>query len=65
MSRTCRQNERYECFKNYKFLQIKITGKGPLGRFRSGCVANILTNLKEIGVDTRNLIDLTQDGELL
>ena len=39
------------------------TGKRPLGRPRRRWEDNIKIDLKEIGINTRNLVDLTQDGD--
>ena len=38
-------------------------GKTPLGRPRSRWEANIRMNLKEIGINTRNWVDLSQDRD--
>ena len=43
---------------------IKPTGKRPLGRPRRGWEDNIRMYLKEIGVDTRNWVDLAQDKDM-
>ena len=43
----------------FKILTDKPTG--PLGRPTLGREGNIRINLKEIGVNTRNLLDSTQD----
>ena len=47
----------------FKFLTGKPTGKRPLGRPRHRWEENIRMDLKEIGVNTRNWIDLTQDRD--
>ena len=50
----------------YLFLMFKIltgTGKKILGRPRSRWDDNIRMDLKEIGINTRNLVDSTQDGD--
>ena len=45
---------------SFKILTGKPTGKRPLGRPRQ---INIILYLKEIGVNTRNCIDSTQDRD--
>ena len=47
----------------FKILIGKPTGKRPLGRPRGRCEDNIRMDLKEIGVNTRNWIDSTQDKD--
>ena len=44
-----------------KFLKGKLTGKEPLERLRRRWEDNIRTDLKEIGINTRNLVDSAQD----
>ena len=39
------------------------TGKRPFGRPRRRWEGNIIMNLKEIGINTRNLVDLTQERD--
>jgi hypothetical protein len=41
----------------------KPEGKRPLGRPRYGWVDNIRIDLREIGCDSINCIDLAQDGD--
>ena len=45
----------------FKIITGKPAGKRPLGRSRSTCEDNIRINLKEIGINTRNWVDLAQD----
>ena len=47
----------------FKILTGTPTGKRPLGRPRRRCEANIGMNLKEIGINTRNWVDLAQDRD--
>jgi hypothetical protein len=47
-------------FKNFKG---KPTGKRPLGRPRRRYEDNIRMDLKEIGINTRNCVDLAQDRD--
>ena len=47
----------------FKILTGKPTGKRPLGRSRHIWVDNIRMNLKEIGINTRNWIDLAQNRD--
>ena len=42
---------------------VKPTGKSPLGRPRRICEDNIRMDLKEIGINTRNLVDSSQDRD--
>ena len=44
-------------------LTDKSTGKKPLGRSRHRWEDNIRVNLKEIGVNTQNWIDVVQERE--
>ena len=44
-------------------LPVKITGKRPLGTPRCRWENNIRMDLKEIGINTRNCVDLTQDRD--
>ena len=46
-----------ESVSDFKNLTSEPTGKRPLGRPKRKWEDNIRTNLKEIGVKTRNLID--------
>ena len=50
-----------ECRSAFKILTIKSTGKRSLGKLGRIWEDNIRMDLKEIGVDTRNWSDLTQD----
>ena len=47
----------------FKFLTRKPTGKRPLGRPRRTWEDNVRMNLKEIGINTRNLADSAQHSE--
>jgi hypothetical protein len=47
----------------YRILVGKPEGKSPLGRPRRRWVDNIRTDLREIGWDGMNWIDLTQDRD--
>ena len=49
--------------KAFKILTGKPSGKRPLGRLRRRCEDNIRMDIKEIGINTRNWVDLTQDRE--
>ena len=46
-----------------KILIGKPIGKRPLGRPRRRWEDNIRMNLKEIGINTRNWVDSTQDRD--
>ena len=46
-----------------KILTDKLTGKIPLGRPRRKWEDNTRMNLKLIGINTRNWVDLTQDRD--
>ena len=46
----------------FKILTDKPTGKRSLGRSRRKWEDNIRMDLKEIGINTRNWVDLTLDG---
>jgi hypothetical protein len=46
-----------------KILTGKPTGKRPLGRPRRRREDNIRMDLKEIGINTRNRVDSTQDRD--
>ena len=52
------QWQKVECF---EILTGKPTGKRPLGRTRRRWEENIRMNLKKIGINTRNWVDLAQD----
>ena len=43
----------------FKILTGTLTGKRPLGRSRHRLEDNIRMDLKEIGINTRNWVDLT------
>ena len=45
----------------FKILAGKPTGKRPLGRPRPRWEDNIRMDLKDIGINTRNWVDSTQD----
>ena len=47
----------------FKILTGKPTRKRPLGRPRHRWEDNIRMNLKEIGINTRSWVDLTQDRD--
>jgi hypothetical protein len=47
----------------YKILTGTPAGKGPLGRPRRRWEDNIRIYLKEIGINTRNWVDATQDRD--
>jgi hypothetical protein len=47
----------------FKILAGKPTGKRPLGRPRHRWEDNIRMDLKEIGINTRSLVDLVQDKD--
>ena len=47
----------------FKILTGTPAGKRPLGRPRRRWVDNIRTDLKEIGIKMRNLVDSTQDRD--
>ena len=44
----------------FKILTGNPTGKKPLGRPRNKWEVNVLMNLKEIGANARNRVDLAQ-----
>ena len=46
-----------------KFLTGKPTGKRPIGRPRRRWEDNISMDLKEIGINTKNWVDLAQDSD--
>ena len=46
---------------SFKIVTGKSTGKIPLGRPRRRWDYNIIMNLKEIGINTRNWVDLVQN----
>jgi hypothetical protein len=47
----------------FKILTVTPAGKIPLGRPRHRWEDNIRMDLKEIGINTRNWIDLAQDRD--
>jgi hypothetical protein len=47
----------------YRILVGKPEGKRPLGRPRCRCVDNIKMNLRKIGWDGMDWIDLAEDGD--
>ena len=47
----------------FKMLTGKPRGKRPLGRSRPRWEDNIIVNLKEIGINTRNWADSPQDRD--
>ena len=47
----------------FKILTGKPTGKRSLGRYRRRWEDNIKLDLKEIGINTRNGVDSTQDRD--
>ena len=47
----------------FKILTGRPAGKRPLGRPRRGWDNNIKMALKEIGINTRNLVDSNQDTD--
>ena len=47
----------------FKILTGTPTGKRPLGRPRRGWEDNIRMDLKEMGINTRNRVDLTQNRD--
>ena len=47
----------------FKILTCKPIGKTPLGRPRRRWEENIRTDFKEIGINTRNWVDSTQDRD--
>ena len=49
----------------FKILTGAPAGKRPLGRTRRRWEDNIRIYLKEIGINTRNWVDLTQDRVLV
>jgi hypothetical protein len=48
---------------SYRILVGKPEGKRPLGRPRRRCVDNIKMDLREIGWDGRDWIELAQDRD--
>ena len=62
MGRACSQNE--EGRSAFKILTDKPTGKRPLGRPRRRWEDNIRMDLKEMGINTRNWVELSQDRDI-
>ena len=60
MGRSSSQNESRIAF---KILTGKPTGKRPLGNPRRRWEEYIRMDLKQIGINTRNWVDLAQDGD--
>jgi hypothetical protein len=60
MGRACSKNEKRNA---YRILLGKPEGKRSLGRPRHRWVDNIKMNLKDIGWDSMNWIDLAQDRD--
>ena len=48
---------------SFKILTGKLAGKRRLGRLTRRWEDNIIINFKEIGINTRNLVDLAQDRD--
>jgi hypothetical protein len=48
---------------SFKILTGKHTGMRPLGKLRCRWEDNIRLELKEIGINTRNWVDSTQDKD--
>jgi hypothetical protein len=61
MCRACSTNG--EKRNAYRILVGKLEGKSPLGRPRRRWVVNIKMDLIEIGWDSMDWIDLTQDRD--
>ena len=49
----------------FRILTRKPTGKRPLGRPRRRWKDNVRMDLKEVGIDTKDLVDSTQDRDYL
>ena len=49
----------------FKILTGKPIGKRPLWRLKHRWDDNIIMNLKKIGINTRNSVDLAQDRDYL
>jgi hypothetical protein len=47
----------------YRILEGMPAGKRPLGRPRRRCVDNVKMDLREVGLDGMDWIDLTQDRD--
>ena len=61
MGRLCSQNGRSRSA--FKILTGTPTVKRPLGRPRHRCEGNIRIDLKVIGINMRNWVDLAQDRD--
>ena len=61
MGRICNAYRRTQTF--IRFFSEKFEGKRPLRRSRRRWEDNIEMNLKEMGCDARNRIDLAQDRD--
>ena len=48
---------------DFKTLKYRSIGKRTLGKLRSRCDENVITDLKEIVVDMTNWIDSIQDRD--
>ena len=57
-------NYYYYYWSAFKILTGTPTGKRSLGRPRRRWKDNIRIDLKEIGINTRNWVDLSQDREI-
>ena len=49
----------------YRILVGKPEGKRPLGRPRCRWEDNVKMDLRKVGCDSGDLLDLAQDGELM
>ena len=61
MGRACSQNGGGEIRSAFKILTGKPTGKRPLGRPRRRWEDNSRMDLKEVGINAGNWVDLAQD----
>jgi hypothetical protein len=59
--RRLHSEELHSLYRAFKILTGKSTGKRPLGRPRRIWEDNIRMDLKEIGINTKNWVDLAQD----
>ena len=59
MGRSCSQNRRGRSV--FKILTGTLIGKRSLGRPRRRCEGNIIMDLKEVGINTRNWVKSTQN----
>ena len=60
---TCHVARMEECRSVFKSLIGKPTGSRPSGRPGRRWPDNIITGLKETGINTRNWVDLAQDRD--